>query len=318
MFRKPSSRVGFTLIELLVVIAIISVVVTLSMVGVQKVRQAAARAQCQNNLKQIGIAFHNYHNVYKALPPSRIDDGYATWAVLILPYLDQGNLYTQWDIRLTYYDQTRLAREGQVPLYYCPSRRPPGQLSKQGDNFTNDCMPSQNVPGALGDYAVCDGETAAEGSLNYRRVGSRGAVTVARDVTIAGGMVQKWSSNTSFALVTDGLSNTLLAGDKHVPAKDLGVSCRSPQNRNQGDGSIYNGDWPENFLRAAGPDYALAQTPEEEYGSLGNRNFGSWHLGICHFVMCDGTVKTIRVSMSQTVLAQLAQRADGQAIPVID
>src|SRR5437879_1388776 len=91
-------RRGFTLIELLVVIAIIAVLVGLLLPAVQKVRESANRTQCANNLKQIGLAFHNYHDAYSALPPARLDyDGGVSWAVLIMPFIEQGSAYNQWD-----------------------------------------------------------------------------------------------------------------------------------------------------------------------------------------------------------------------------
>src|SRR5438094_5585349 len=137
---RVARRPGFTLIELLVVIAIIGVLVGLLLPAVQKVREAANRMSCQNNLKQIGLAIHSYQDARACLPRSRLTNG-ATWAVLLMPFVEQDNVFRQWNLNQVYILQVR-PPAGQesadivrtvVKIYYCPSRRGP-LLSTQGDD----------------------------------------------------------------------------------------------------------------------------------------------------------------------------------------
>jgi prepilin-type N-terminal cleavage/methylation domain-containing protein len=162
MDRCPPGRrrAGFTLIEMLVVIAIISILVGLLLPAVQKAREAASRLSCLNNLKQLNLALHLYHDDYGTLPQARVGPQHATWAVLILPYIEQQNLHRQWQLDRTYYQQSDTARLTQVPLFFCPSRRAastPPRASISGD-VLDDAAP--HVPGVLSDYAVCVGSTA--------------------------------------------------------------------------------------------------------------------------------------------------------------
>lgn len=156
-------RPAFTLIELLAVVAIISILIGLLLPAVQRAREAGNRVACANNLHQIGLAMHYYELTHGTLPPSSLNPGYpfnpgfATWAVLILPEMEQDNIYANWDVRRTYYQQTPVARESAVPSYFCPSRRTASsspRLSISGDSPGGLVGSGVNTPGALCDYAV--------------------------------------------------------------------------------------------------------------------------------------------------------------------
>jgi prepilin-type N-terminal cleavage/methylation domain-containing protein/prepilin-type processing-associated H-X9-DG protein len=299
-------RPAFTLIELLVVIAIIAVLIGLLLPAVQKVREAAARSTCQNNLKQIGLAIHNYHDTNKALPPSRLGPQYASWFVLILPYVEQGALYAQWDTTKTYYQQTPAARATSVKLFYCPTRRAPPLLSSQFEVSSTGVPDGQEYPGALGDYA-CNG-----GQFNGPIVdnpGCAGAMCAAI-AQVTNGQLASSRSQTSLASITDGTSNTFLAGEKHVPQSKFGQSGPS-----WGDGAIYNSDFPRNFCRIAGPpSFSLGQGPDDLTGPWHCR-FGSYHPGVCQFVYADGHVAALDNQTDLTVLQRLAVINDGQTVP---
>ena len=117
-------RTAFTLIELLVVIAIIAILVGLTMPALQQAREAANRISCANNLKQMGLANHLYHDAHLRLPPSRMSGEGPSWAWLILPNLEQNNLYSKWDQRkMNFGEFAALNIPAAVSLYFCPSRR---------------------------------------------------------------------------------------------------------------------------------------------------------------------------------------------------
>ena len=291
--RMPA-RQAFTLIELLVVIAIIAILMGLLLPAVQKVREAAARTQCANNLKQIGLAMHLYHDVHDRLPPTRVsltgiektETWGATWAVLILPYLEQTNLYNQWNLGTWYYLQNKVARETPVKVYFCPSRRQPTGLSTSGDT-PSDGNGSLVFPGALADYAVAVDKSGHDATEE-----------------ICPNMHGSFQRGTGirFSDFTDGLSNTLLAGEKHVMDGREGTGWT--------DCSTYNGDYHKCSTRAASRAQPLTNNPKDTGWKFGGR-----HTGIVMFCFADGRVQRLSTNIDPVTLELLGMRDDGLVIP---
>jgi len=305
-------RSGFTLIELLVVIAIIAILIGLLLPAVQKVREAAARMKCSNNLKQLAIGMHNHHDNAGVLPWGRskgaIDS--PTWAVLILPYIEQNNLWNQFrnpvingttyplitrgtnpTVTLNNLIRGQFRAEGTmkipVSVFNCPSRQP-GRVSV---TFT---VGSSSTEGICGDYAVNmgSGTSTAEGNDGvFRWNGAPGGG--AGDPSVGANLLQ----------ITDGTSNTFLLGEKHVQMSQL--------TQWQQDGCIYVSENWDVAGRKAGTAFPLALGPTDTY--LGQ--FGSWHTGVVQFAFADGGVRSIQVSTPGTTLTLLSAMADGQVIP---
>ncbi len=291
MSKTRTRRPGFTLIELLVVIAIIAILIGLLLPAVQKVREAASRMKCQNNLKQIGLAIHNFHDTYGMLPPARIADQYATWSVLLLPYIEQDNLYRSWDLTKKYYNQTAFDVTAQVSIYLCPTRRGPPQIGELPEDVATGPM------GTLGDYAAAASDNTTDPVTAYDQPGASGSIIIG----IRNGT--QWTSRTRFADVTDGLSNTVFIGEKHI---QLGMLRRV-----KGDRTIWNGDSADVFSRIGGPGKGLVGN----LNTATNQRFGSWHPGVCQFVFGDGGVRALPVTIPEATISLLIQRSDGQVIP---
>ncbi|HTK74560.1 MAG TPA: DUF1559 domain-containing protein [Gemmataceae bacterium] len=303
---RVARRWAFTLVELLVVIAIIATLLGLLLPAVQRVREAASRLRCQNHLKQLGLAIHNYHDANAALPPSRRDPG-GTFLVYLLPFVEQGSLAAAWNLSAPqgFYVQSAAARQTPVPLFFCPSRRSADDqlLSRSGDDADSG---GQFVAGALADYAVSAGDPSGyrdywwTPSPAYPFPASNGAFIMLNDDDQSSpyaGRVRR----RSLTDIADGLSQTLFVGEKHVPAGQYG---RVPW-----DGAAYNGD-NGSSMRQAGPGASLARSLVDPSDNL----FGGLHPGVCQFVFGDGSVHAVRLTIDPVTLGRLANICDGQPV----
>ena len=320
--RRPS-RVAFTLIELLVVIAIIAVLIGLLLPAVQKVREAANRISCTNNLKQLALAVHSYHDAYRALPPLRTADNWPTWAAIILPHLEQGNVLVLWDQQRRYYQQTPAALQQNLKVYFCPSRRAPPATFSVGDYRTAETA-FPETPGGLSDYAVCCGNAytnyngaVVESHRGRNRIVNRTTGLPEADTgprSSPDGILVGFESQTTLDGLTDGTSNTLLVGEKQVRRTTL--TGRSE------DRSVFNGDHElgpvsreAGHARDArgdvipGSERPLARGPDDEL--LPGNRFGSAHPGVCLFGLADGGVRALRTTIDTETLYRLAVRNDG-------
>ncbi len=267
---------GFTLMELLVVIAIIGTVLGLLLPAVQRVREAAARMQCQNNLKQIGLAFHMHDDVYRLLPdggehwdpvsfprrwsgatPAIAPNQNWGWAYQLLPFIEQNDLWRHLD--------DSLVRAATLKLYFCPSRRGPmqlvvapygycGMIDYAGNAGTSTDEPLGLMPG-----------NGRNGTVVQRPNGSR----------LRSGPVHLPAS------IPDGLSNTLLVGEKYMKLGGIGTNQFD-------DDQGYTAGWDVDVIRwgidAPTPDRIGVYTPQR---------FGSRHIGSFNGLLADGSVRPI-------------------------
>jgi prepilin-type N-terminal cleavage/methylation domain-containing protein/prepilin-type processing-associated H-X9-DG protein len=332
---ERAARRGFTLVELLVVIAIIAILIGLLLPAVQRVREAANRATCANNLHQIGLAVLTYEQTYGAIPPSRNlfsyvgegpellvanddepddDENFSgTWAVYILPFLEQQDLYNLWQLQplstdtapyaVDFAQQSAAAVQTPVKTYFCPSRRTPSTaptLSSTAAGLvpgTGGSIDGDSQPGALGDYAANIGTTGND------------YFTATINPEVPNGPFQLgWGlQGVTLIQITDGLSSTILVGDKHVYAHGFGQTRYF-------DNSIYNGDNYWSCTRSGGPQYPIS-TSIYNHNPFNDWAWGSYHPGVCQFVFGDGHVEAVSNSIDPNTLGYLCQINDGYPIP---
>ncbi len=299
---------GFTLVELLVVIAIIGALVALLLPAIQAAREAARRNSCSSNLKQIGLAVQSHHDAQGYYPEGRnaFNQFGVSWAFRLLPYLEARNVYQAFAKGKEVFDNLNaLAMRTPIDVYACPSRRP-AAADRDFDN--NDAAPTVRAAAALGDYAACAGIDFMNGTTVVTAGSDAGALRPDyRAEPAESGAIFSFS-RTKEQWVTDGLSNTLVVGDKHKP--------QTPDNNNpdmlhyeQGDTAFLAGDTPHTIF--AGTNTGIATGPND-----GARNkFGSEHADITQFVFLDGHVKSLPNSIDLKVFKLLGTIGDDEVIP---
>ncbi len=282
--RTRTPRLAFTLIELLVVIAIIGTLIGLLLPAVQKVREAAARTQCQNNLKQIGLALHGYHDANTGFPPGYsasgpyIDGATDTspgwgWAAFILPYIEQDNVYRQLNFNQPVQNSPTI--QTMLKVFLCPSDLTPQGAFPVPDGFGNTvCLAAPTS------YAACCGSDASD------TTGPTGNGVFYRN------------SRTRMTDITDGTSSTIMVGERAwakangawAGAIPGGVIKRGQFNPCQPN--IPGAWYPSSTIAVAHAHMNNALVDPD--GSAGMDDFGSMHDGGSFFVFADGSVHFIR------------------------
>lgn len=323
MFAFPRSRFrrAFTLVELLVVIAIIGVLVGLLLPAVQAAREAARRMSCGNNLKQLSLALHNYHDAFRRLPPAvGIAPHRHTWAAMTLPFFEQTALYNNYNFNDAWSDPVNFpATSAEIPIFVCPSapgtrpRPTAAQLTTRG--VTQPPTPLWFGPS---DYSA----TYAVRRCFYQANGLPLPPGTLRDVP---GAMERYIAN-GFRDITDGLSNTLLLGER------AGLPARYLANRvSAGVATVWGWGWAEmdgvsrNLSGSSMDGTQLNSTSSSSpynstiYGACGmnctnDLEFYSWHPGGIQISLADGSGRFLSESVSAEILAAINTRATGEAI----
>lgn len=296
-------RRGFTLIELLVVIAIIAILIALLLPAVQQAREAARRTQCRNNLKQIGLALHNYHDTHRCFPSGWIGIGStpaehshagisgAGWATMILPFVDQAPLYNQFNPNVSIMDASNNALTGAIlTVYRCPSDPQPDFWQIENE----DTGMLEPTPLPIANYVGSFGTTELDGCENGIGVAPVDGNGFCRDNGIFG-------QNTKIRVrdIVDGTSNTFMVGERRTNTQV------SPQWYATWVGRVPEGE--EAFQRILG---SYDHTPNSP--ALHMDDFSSNHEGGAHFIFADGHVEFVTENIDFTVYQNTATIQGGE------
>jgi len=286
-------RKGFTLIELLVVIAIIAVLIALLLPAVQQAREAARRTQCRNHLKQLGLALHNYHDVHSVLPPGWIGVTGTTpdvngptgwsWGVMLLPHLDQGPLFNKFDLKVEVaHANNNTWRATPLSVFRCPSDTgdatwtvddldPPVTLSTSNyvASFGSDELHGCEIPSGSSGSLIVGGQCRSNGTFFH-------------------------NSRIRFADVSDGLSNTIVMGERTTRIEYSTWTGVIPGTDDAFARILGVADHPPNGLHAHLDD------------------FSSMHVGGANYLLGDGGVRFVSENIDVGIYRALHTRAKGE------
>jgi len=292
---------GFTLIELLVVIAIIAVLIALLLPAVQQAREAARRTQCKNNLKQLGLALHSYHETLSRIPAGLIHQNEWGWGTMILPYLDQAPLYNVLG------STTGKSYPGGTTAVgfsaHMESFTPPNALSSL---LTVYRCPSDSGPAIVNLTDFYGSGTEPYGKSNYPAVQGTDSTNPVDGAFPWYDLSGNAPASRNFRDFTDGLSNTFLIGERQSPLIVNGLYT--------GGDSIWCGvvDFGDDNAGVCNSTYPInLRTTSTNTQTLA---FGSLHTGGSHFLMGDGAVRFVSENISRITYANLASINDGQVI----
>lgn len=311
---RSEKRRGFTLIELLIVTAMIAVILGMLIPAVQRVREAAERAQCANNLKQIGLALHNYNDAMHSLPPGTEDPApgigptRSNWAIQLLPYLELDSLYRKYDnAHYNTEPSNKPVRESLVKVYNCPSDPESGLFVQPATG------PGSTVDFVTSNYRAMAGKSDFKNYFEFVNnpksdvpsasnlpIGWRGPMHIV--------MREAGLFTESLATIPDGTGNTILVGEY--------ATSTAPRRR-----AMWAYSFSSYSLGSAVPD---SRTLIPDFNrcafTLGagelacSRGWSSYHAGgsIINFLMCDGSVRSISNGIQVDIFADLGSIAGGE------